>query len=133
MKLIRVAELHLGRKQPSMPMIMDWALRRQKVDRVFFAIYTDRKEGKWCPSYPAAEKNLMDLFSSHLVRVFLARAWPPYDHLQHPHYVCVARFSPSVRDLMLKTEPDLARWLNQNGLPEDVCLFNSKRALPSFA
>jgi hypothetical protein len=113
--------------------IMNWALRHHKVDRVFFTIYTARKRGKWYPRYPEAEKKLVQLFSPHLIRVFLARAWPPYDHLQHPHFVCVARFSPSVRDEMLRTEPELARWLNQNGLPEDICLFNSKSTLPSFA
>src|SRR5690349_20851098 len=123
MELIRVAELQLGRKEVPLRTIVDWALRRHKVDRVFFTIYTDRKRGKWCPSYPAAEKRVVELFSPHLIRVFLARAWPPYDHLQHPHYVCVARFSPIVRNLMLKTEPNIARWLNQYGLPEDICLF----------
>lgn len=132
MKVIECAELRLSNQRPSMRAILDWALRRHRVNRMFFTIYTRRLRDKWCPVYPNAQKAVFELFSPFILRVFLARSWPPYDHLRHPHIVCVIRFSKEVRDIMLRREPRLAGWLNQHGLPEDICLFNSRRQLPCF-
>jgi hypothetical protein len=100
---------------------------------MFVTLYTDRVQGKWKPSYVQAEKAVVELFSRFILRVFLARSWPPRDYLRHPHIVCVMRYSRELRNIILKREPSINGWSNPDGLPEDICLFNSRRKLPAFA
>src|SRR6185436_14120712 len=133
MKTIKCAELNFANSSQSLKDILDWASRKHKVDRMFVTLYTDRVQGKWKPRYEQAEKATAKLFSRFILRVFLARSWPPSDYLRHPHIVCVMRYSPEVRDIMLEREPDIRGWSNPDGLPEDICLFNSHRKLPAFA
>lgn len=99
---------------------------------MLFTVYTERKNNKWEPSYPEAERVAYDMFSKFIIKSFLARTWPPYDHFAHPHIVTVIRFSKVVRDLMLAVEPRFSGWLNQRGLPEDLCLFQKGKRLPLF-
>jgi hypothetical protein len=133
MRKLKIAELHLSRPSPSLEQVCHWAERRHKVDRMFVTLYTDRVKGKWKPSRLQAEKSVMELFSPFILRVFLATSWPPSDYLRHPHIVCVMRYSPEVRDILLKREPNFKNWLNEYGLPEDICLFNSRATLPACA
>lgn len=132
MRTVKCAELNLLRSSPSLEAVLQWAERRHKVDRMFVTLYTDRVQGKWKARYPKAEKSTARLFSPFILRVFLARSWPPSDYLRHPHIVCVMRYSPEVRNIMLRTEPKFTGWSNPDGLPEDICLFNARIKLPAF-
>jgi hypothetical protein len=132
MRTIKCAELMLGGSAPSLKNVLDWAWQWHKADRMFVTLYTDRVRGKWKVRYPNAETATAALFAPFILRVFLARSWPPSDYLRHPHIVCVMRYSPEVGDIMLKRESDITGWLNSDGLPEDICLFNSRGNLPAF-
>jgi len=116
MKTIKCAELHLKIPSPSMREILDWALQRHKVDRMFVTLYTDRTRGKWMPCYSRAESATIEMFSPFILRVFLARSWPPRDYLRHPHIVCVMRYSSQGGEIMLKKQPDISGWTNPVGL-----------------
>jgi len=132
MRTIKCAELMLGRSSPPLKDILQWAWRWRAVDRMFVTLHTDRVRGKWQARYPKAEQATAELFSPFILHAFLARAWPPSDYLRHPHIVCLMRYSPGVGEIILKREPNITGWSNPDGLPEDICLFNSRRKLPAF-
>ena len=132
MKTVKCAQIGVTGNNPPLKEILGWAERRHCVDRMFATIYTDRVSGKWKPRARGVAKEVVRLFEPFILRVQLASAWPPRDFLRHPHIVCVMRYSPEVGEIMLKREPELGRWHNNNGLPEDICLFKSRSRMPAF-
>jgi len=130
MRKLKCAELNLFRSSPSLKEVLDWALRRHNADRMFVIIPTKRLRGKWKPWHPEVEKAVLELFAPFILRVFAAASWPPTSH-RSPDIVCVMRYSPQVRDIILKRQPNFSDWEMTHGLPEDLCLFNSRCKLPA--
>ncbi|CAN5760792.1 hypothetical protein BH20ACI3_BH20ACI3_25100 [soil metagenome] len=52
----------------------------------------------------------------------------------HPAHVFVIKFDESIAEVILRTQPDLAKWLHTGNppLPEDICLFNSSADTPTL-
>jgi hypothetical protein len=130
MRAVKCAELNLFRSSPSLATVLDWALHHHKADRMFVVIPTKRGRGRWNPDNPQVEKAVSELFAPFILRVFLAASWPPTSH-PNPDIVCVMRYSHAVRDIILKREPNFSGWEMTEDLPEDICLFNSRRKLPA--
>ena len=51
----------------------------------------------------------------------------------HPQ-VFLIEFDESIAELILRTQPDLTKWLQRSSppLPEDICLFNSTADTPTL-
>ncbi len=48
-----------------------------------------------------------------MVTSFRASAWPGTEVIGSPGLVSVIRFNKSVKEILLKTQPDLQKWLAQ--------------------
>ena len=65
---------------------------------------------------------------------FRASEWPGTKLIGHPGHVFVVKFDESIAEVILRTEPDLTKWLYSSNrpLPEDMCLFNSSADAPTL-
>lgn len=111
----------------SMRRLLEWCLREHKVDRMLLVVPSRSKKhkGKWEPLVPGVRERTEALFGPYIREKFLAAAWPGRGVGPPPGLVYVLEVNPVVKELMLKTEPKLKRWLisREPPLPEDICLF----------
>lgn len=74
------------------------------------------------------------LFGNNVLEDFRASAWPGTELIGHPAHVFLISFDKQVAELVLRTQPDLRKWLHVSNpsLPEDICLFNSNAGTPAL-
>lgn len=121
------------RVQPSRELLF-WCLNQQSVDRMLVVVrMAQGKKGGY--STPRELEELPNtLFGSNVLETFLASAWPGTELVGHPGHVFLVKFDQSVAELILRTQPDLTKWLHRNNppLPQDICLFNSSGDTPTL-
>ena len=121
------------REQPSRELLF-WCLNQQSVDRMLVIVrMVQGKKGGY--STPRELEQLPStLFGSAVLKRFLASAWPGTELIGHAGHVFLVKFDESVAELILRTQPDLTKWLHAGNpsLPEDICLFNSSADTPTL-
>lgn len=108
-----------------------WALERH-VDRMVVALRLNQIGNKWRYAEPKAGEFFQAQFGSFILTGFQAAEWPGTELIDHPGFVYVVKFDEEVREVVLRTQPSLAKWRhNENPpLPEDICLFREADSHP---
>jgi hypothetical protein len=109
--------------------LLTWCLRSQKVDRMLVVV---RMEQHATPR--ELEQGVRRLFGKNLLDDFNATAWPGTELIGHPAHVFVVKVDELIADLIVRTQPDLTKWLHAGNppLPEDICLFASGADAPAL-
>lgn len=109
-------------------------LLHDQVDRMLVALRLERSGNKWRHASDEAGDRVRRLFEPYILTSFQASAWPGTELIKHPGLVFVVKFDETVKDLMVKTEPNLNKWVHhgQPSLPEDICLFKATGSHPSL-
>ena len=121
--------------QPSRE-LFSWCLNQQRVDRMLVVVRMEQQGDRYV-SAPELKQLPKTLFGSSVLEEFLASAWPGTEltgHANNSARVFLIRFDESIAEVILRTEPDLTRWLHSSSrpLPEDICLFNSSADTPAL-
>lgn len=120
-------------KDTSFEEIMTWCLEEHSVDRLLWVLRMDPVGNKWRYADFKAGEILKSQFGPYILTGFPAIEWPGTQGAQ-PAFVYVLNFNEEVKQVVLRTEPSLAKWhhLSQRSLPEDPCLFRQSDAHPIF-
>ncbi len=93
-----------------------------------------KQKGGWQCEPSGLPDRVRKLFAPHIVEEFGAIEWPG-TRTGGPQagMVFVVEFTPAVKDLILRVEPDLTKWHPwKRPLPEDICLFRAGKSHPIF-
>ena len=110
-----------------------WCLNQQSVDRMLVVVRMEQQGNRYL--MPRELKLLTkSLFGRHVLDDFHASEWPGTKLIGHPAHVFVINFDESIAEVILRTEPELNKWLypSNRALPEDICLFNSSADTPTL-
>ena len=118
--------------EASLDEIMSWCLEHGSVDRMLVALRLHQVGNKWRYADPKAGQFFQSQFDPYILAGFQADEWPGTRLLGAPGFVYVLTFNEEVKEVVLRTQPSLAKW--QHGekppLPEDVCLFRESSSHP---
>lgn len=119
--------------QPSRELLF-WCLNQQSCDRMLVVVRMVQGEKGGYSTARELEELPSALFGSDVLEKFLASAWPGTELIGHAGHVFVVKFDESIAELILRTQPDLTKWLHAGNppLPEDICLFNSSADAPTL-
>jgi hypothetical protein len=121
------------RVQPSQG-LLSWCLNKQSVDRMLVIVRIGRQGGRYS-TRPDLKQLPVTLFGPNVLEHFRVSAWPGTELVEgHPAHVFVIKFDESIAEVILRTQPDLAKWQHSGNppLPEDICLFNSSADTPTL-
>ena len=113
--------------------LLFWCLDQQSVDRMLVVVRMEQQGNRYFT--PRELKQLpKSLFGRDVLDDFRASDWPGTKLIGHPAHVFVIKFSASIAEVILRTEPELNKWLypSNRSLPEDMCLFNSTADTPTL-
>lgn len=113
--------------------LLSWSLNQQSVDRMLVVVRMEQQGNRYL--MPRELKQLTkSLFGRHVLDDFHASEWPGTKLIGHPAHVFVINFDESIAEVILRTEPELNKWLypSNRALPEDICLFNSSGDTPTL-
>lgn len=113
--------------------LLSWSLNQQSVDRMLVVVRMEQQGNRYL--MPRELKQLTkSLFGRHVLDDFHASEWPGTKLIGHPAHVFVINFDESIAEVILRTEPELNKWLypSSRALPEDICLFNSSGDTPTL-
>ncbi len=112
--------------------VFEWCIQNHSVDRILLALRMQQVHGRWGPLVPGLDTKAKQLFGAHLVDSFLASAWPATKLIQHPAQIMIIAFNAETKRTVLENGSTLSAWLHnaQSPLPEDLCLFSEKSAMP---
>jgi hypothetical protein len=115
----------------SFEQIMTWCLEHHAVDRMLLALRRHQVGNKYEYDDLKAAELLHSTFGSYIRTAFPTLEWPG-TRASAPAFVYVLNFNEEVKELVLKTEPSLEKWLHlgQSSLPEDPCLFKESDSHP---
>ncbi|HEU4506848.1 MAG TPA: hypothetical protein VFR78_01330 [Pyrinomonadaceae bacterium] len=104
--------------------LLTWCLDREGVDRMLVVVRSPRE----------LERLPARLFGTNVLEDFAASAWPGTELIGHSARVFVVKFDQSIAEVILRTQPDLRKWLHASNppLPEDICLFDSNADSPTL-
>ena len=112
--------------------LLFWCLDQQSVDRMLVVVRMEQQGNRYFT--PRELKQLpKSLFGRDVLDDFRASDWPGTKLIGHPAHVFVIKFAESSAEVILRTEPELNKWLypSNRPLPEDICLFNSSADTPT--
>ena len=121
------------RVQPSRE-LLSWCLNQQSVDRMLVVVRIEQ-QGRDYSTQPELKQLPATLFGRNVLEHFRVSAWPGTELMGgHPAHAFVVEFDESIAEVILRTQPDLAKWLHAGKppLPEDICLFNSSAGTPTL-
>ena len=113
--------------------LLFWCLDQQSVDRMLVVVRMEQQGNRYFT--PRELKQLpKSLFGRDVLDDFRASDWPGTKLIGHPAHVFVIKFAASIAEVILRTEPELNKWLypSNRSLPEDMCLFNSTADTPTL-
>jgi len=113
--------------------LLFWCLDQQSVDRMLVVVRMEQQGNRYFT--PRELKQLpKSLFGREVLDDFRASDWPGTKLIGHPAHVFVIKFAASIAEVILRTEPELNKWLypSNRSLPEDMCLFNSTADTPTL-
>jgi hypothetical protein len=116
----------------SLPSILSWSIATAHVDRMLFTMHLSLGKGKKRSPPAGVERNVQKIFGEFIVATFWASAWPGTKLIGHKGKVWVIRFDEEVKELVLRTQPQLSRWHNNESLPEDLCVFREGSRYPAL-
>jgi hypothetical protein len=135
-KAIRCWRINSNRLRFSLSLssIFKWCTAKQKADRLLVVLRMERGHRHWRIQSPLAERWIKKHLRKFLIEKFLPQGWPGTLSSDTPACVFVFQFSDEVREIILEKEPRLENWREERRppLPEDICLFHSKRSFPVF-
>ena len=113
--------------------ILSWGLSQQ-VDRMLVSVRLTKRGGEKSSAPVGVERRLEKLFGENVLDSLKASAWPGTELTNHRGLIFVIRFNEAVKDIALRAEPELKKWLNTANppLPEDICLFKTIESYPRF-
>lgn len=113
--------------------LLFWCLEQQSVDRMLAVVRMEQQGNRYFT--PRELKQLpKSLFGRNVLDDVRASEWPGTKLIGHPGHVFIVKFDESIAEVILRTEPELNKWLypSNRPLPEDICLFNSSADTPTL-
>jgi hypothetical protein len=112
--------------------IMVWALEHYAVDHMLVALRLIQIGNRWRYADPQAGEVFQSQFGPYILTGFQAAQWPGTELFGHPGFVYVVRFNEEVKEVVIRTQPSLAKWQHGENppLPEDICLFREADSHP---
>jgi hypothetical protein len=129
---MKIKSWRINLDRAELRVLLDWAVRRHKADRVLMVIRAEKHGKGWRPLDPLAFEWITKQLTPFSVKSFLAKGWPGTLLSDSLAFVHVFKFDKRVRDILLQTEARLQNWLHNRDvpLPEDICLFRADATLP---
>ena len=121
-------------EKASLDELLQWARREGKVDHLLLAMRLEPTGNRWRYANQQAGDRLKLLFGPFIRKSFYASAWPGTEVMGVPGEVTALQFNQKVQYTILKTQPNLNKWVHSSvlSLPEDLCLFRSGASWPSL-
>jgi hypothetical protein len=122
----------------AMDKVMTWCVLRHEVDRMLFVLPPSPNRWRYQAQHREKVRLVYNrttvLFGKYILDKIPVSAWPGTSLIGGIASAFVVEFNEAVKEVMLKTEPDLGRWLlnAESPLPEDMCLFKSADSHPIF-
>ena len=120
-------------RRVSLDAVLSWALAVPKTDKLLFTMRLSQGKRKKNFTPSGVEKRVRQSFGL-FVESFWATGWPGTELVGHKGRVWVTDFNETVKALVLRTQPDFSKWLNDApyALPEDLCLFKQGNQYPTL-
>jgi len=114
--------------------LLDWCNEEHGVDRLLLSARLEKQRRGWVPLTEGVDDTVKRLFGKKVLEQFQATGWPGTKLIGHPGRVYIVQYDREIREILLKTETNLAGWLHDHRppLPEDLCLFKEGAKLPAL-
>ena len=114
--------------------LIEWCVSNHAVNRMLVAIRMRQVGKRWQADSREVETNTEKIFKGHVVKSFLASAWPSTELIGQPGRVYVIELTEEVKSAIIGTENILGNWLHNSAksLPEDICFFRDGDESPAL-
>ncbi len=121
------------RVQPSRE-LLSWCLNQHNIDRMLVVLGMEQQQGNRYFTQRELKHLPKTLFGPNVLEDLRASEWPGTKLIGGAAHVFLVKFDESIAEVILRTEPDLTKWLYRSNrpLPEDMCLFNSSADSPTL-